>query len=169
MQNCHHFVLSGGSALLCLVPAPFFSPLTMVLPFGWSGGWKGEGEERQVRGLLCFVPKPFPYLDAFERWELSNSCVSESLHTWQCQSAPCTPPAPVPSQRGRMRKRGWHLLCNTAIQKSEEMCLLLFRNCFGPLLVTNVNMRHYLQSPYPRSLISLIQSCSHSHFIWTQL
>lgn len=34
MQNCHHFVLSGGSALLCLVPAPFFSPLTMVLPFG---------------------------------------------------------------------------------------------------------------------------------------
>lgn len=29
--------------------------------------WWVEGEGRQARGLLCFVPKPFPYLDAFER------------------------------------------------------------------------------------------------------
>lgn len=27
------------------------NPLTVVLLFGWRGGWKDEGEGRQVRGL----------------------------------------------------------------------------------------------------------------------
>lgn len=69
-RNCHLFVLSEGQPCFvwCLflisVPSQWCHPLGEVL----GGKVRDRGEKRGVwGGLLCFVSKPFPYLDAFER------------------------------------------------------------------------------------------------------
>lgn len=65
-RNCHLFVLSEGQLCFAWCLVLFSVPSQWCYPLGEVVGGKVR-EREENKGLLCFLLKPFPYLDGFER------------------------------------------------------------------------------------------------------